>query len=565
MSQKNKLNLSLEQLLEALSHVDNGLALHASDFSLLYVNSTARTHFPEFYRLLEAGQSLEDAMCNSARSILENSPGFDTDKFDVRAYSQNLVDQVRSFSTVDVDTIDGKSIKATFSQLPDGTVLCISSDISDVRKQERKLRHAKREAQAASQAKSEFLASMSHEIRTPLNGILGMAQALGHRPLQAEEREMVDAILDCSKSLMTLLNDILDLSKIEAGKLEIAPITDDFRHKMKRTERFYRPRADEKGLFLRVIVDKNIPSLMEFDPVRFRQCVDNLVSNALKFTATGGVIVAATCEDCSDPERVRLKIHVSDTGIGMTEAQIANLFQNFQQADASTTRTFGGTGLGLSIARKLARLMGGDITVVSKPDKGSIFTFTMEAGRIAQPELPVEEPKPTMFTPHLVVPAKDEHVVDLRGKTALVVDDNRINRRVARLFVEPMGLNVVEAGSGHEALEVLGKMAVDIVLLDIHMPEMDGPATLARIRASGESWANVPTIALTADAMAGDRERYIQMGMSDYVSKPIDERQLMTVLTRCLSAVAPEVALRRNREDDDMMREIDSLIKKMSA
>ncbi|MEQ9315689.1 MAG: ATP-binding protein, partial [Henriciella sp.] len=446
----------------------------------------------------------------------------------------------------------------------DGLILCISSDITDVRKKERLLRHAKREAQAASEAKSEFLASMSHEIRTPLNGILGMAQALGHRNLATEEREMVDAILDCSKSLMTLLNDILDLSKIEAGKLEISPIADDFRHKLKRTERFYRPKADEKGLFLRVIVDKNIPAVMEFDPVRLRQCVDNLVSNALKFTESGGVIVAATCDDCGHPEKVRIKIHVSDTGIGMTEEQLGKLFQNFQQADRSTTRNYGGSGLGLAITKKLARMMNGDVTVVSKPGKGSIFTLSFEAARIARKDDSADV-KPAVFTQDVIDFDARKQVVDFRGKTGLIVDDNRINRRVARLFIEPMGLNTVEAASGFEALEILDKMKVDVVLLDVHMPEMDGPETLEKIRGSGKAWANVPTIALTADAMAGDRERYIALGMSDYVSKPIDERQLITVLTSCLSAVAPEERRQREQEDLHMMDELDELIAKMSA
>lgn len=559
MPHGTNIQLTFDQMLKAVSFIENGFAIHGADFKLLYVNETARRHFPEFYRQLDAGKSLEEAMFLSTKSIVGETPGVD-----VQRLCDGLCEAIRSFGTMDVQTHDNRHVKATFSEMPDGLVLCISSDITDVRDKERLLRHAKREALAASEAKSEFLASMSHEIRTPLNGILGMAQALGHRNLATEEREMVDAILDCSKSLMTLLNDILDLSKIEAGKLEITPIADDFRHKLKRTERFYRPKADEKGLFLRVIVDKRIPAVMEFDPVRLRQCVDNLVSNALKFTESGGIIVAATCEDCSHPDTVRLKIHVSDTGIGMTEEQLGKLFQNFQQADRSTTRNYGGSGLGLAITRKLARMMNGDVTVVSKPGKGSIFTLSFDAARVARKEEPADA-SPALFSQDVIDLDARKQVVDFRGKTALIVDDNRINRRVARLFIEPMGLNTVEAGSGYEAIEILDKMKVDVVLLDIHMPEMDGPETLERIRASGKPWANVPTIALTADAMAGDRERYIALGMSDYVSKPIDERQLITVLTSCLSAAAPEVRRQREQEDLHMMDELDELIAKMSA
>ena len=524
MLKKQEISLTLDQMLDAVSHIDNGFALHASDFSPLYVNDTARSHFPVFFDRLEQGDSLSEAVIKSTRSITTDIEGFDPD-----IYSAKLIKTIASFGTIDVQTDNNRQIKSTFSQLPDGTVLCISTDITDVRARERELRHAKREAQAASQAKSEFLASMSHEIRTPLNGILGMAQALAHRELKADEREMVTAILDCSKSLMTLLNDILDLSKIEAGKLEISPIAGDFRHKLQRTESFYRPKAEEKGLSLRIIVDKTIPSKLSFDPVRLRQCVDNLVSNALKFTHEGGVIVAATCEEAASPDKTRLKIHVSDTGIGMTEEQIANLFQNFHQADRSTTRSYGGTGLGLAISRKLARAMGGDVCVVSKPGKGSIFTLTIEAGLVES------RPVPVLVTNEDDEEPQVESNSYIKGKTALIVDDNHINRRVARLFVEPMGLNVVEADGGAEALRKLASKHVDIVLLDIHMPYMDGPTTLNHIRSSGEPWANVPVVALTADAMAGDRERYMSLGMCDYVSKPIDERQLMTVLRNCLS------------------------------
>ncbi|WP_084396716.1 ATP-binding protein [Henriciella aquimarina] len=557
MSDHKDIPLTLDQMLDALSRIDNGFALHASDFSLLYVNETAREHFPEFYGRLEKGEELESAMLNSIRTI-----SGDVTDFDLEAYSNALCATIRRFKTVDVRTLGGTHVKATFSQLPDGTVLCISSDITDAHERERELRHAKREALAASEAKSEFLASMSHEIRTPLNGILGMAQALGHRDLQAEEREMVDAILDCSKSLMTLLNDILDLSKIEAGKLEIAPIADDFRHKLKRTERLYRTKAEEKGLSLRVIADKNIPSVMHFDPVRLRQCIDNLISNALKFTTEGGVIVAATSEEGSTPDRIRLKIHVSDTGIGMSEDQVEKLFQNFHQADHSTSRSYGGTGLGLAITRKLARMMNGDVNVVSKPGKGSIFTLTVETGRVRPVEV---DPEPAEFAPKLVQMEPESRVIGLRGKTALVVDDNRINRRVARLFVEPLGLHVLEASGGLQALDMLAKHAVDIVLLDIHMPEMDGPETLEHIRASDAAWADVPVVALTADAMAGDRERYLALGMADYVSKPIDERQLLTVLTRCLSASSQDRADLAHAQDEETLEEIDTLLQRMSA
>lgn len=559
MPNREKLNLTLDQLLQAIDHIDNGFAIHRNDFSLVYVNDMARKHYPTLYRELEAGATPSEAMLASTREVVAG----DYEEEDIKVLAEDLLRRALNLEGMELATVTGGTVKITYNALPGDYMLVVSTDVSHIRARERDLRQAKYEAQAASRAKSEFLAAMSHEIRTPLNGILGMAQALGHRDLKSEEREMVDAVLDCSKSLMTLLNDILDLSKIEAGKLEIAPIVDDFRHKLKRTERFYRPRAEEKGLFLKVIVDKNVPSVMEFDPVRVRQCIDNLISNALKFTTTGGVIVAATCEPGSSPDRLRMKVHVSDTGIGMTEAQLEKLFQNFQQADHSTSRSYGGTGLGLAISRKLALLMGGDITVVSKPDKGSIFTLTMETGCAVT----ASAPKTGSFSCESDQSPRPRQLksVDLRGKTVLVVDDNRINRRVARLFIEPIGLKVIEAQSGQEALELLEDSEVDLVLLDIHMPEMDGPETLNRIRASGKRWANVPAVALTADAMAGDRERYLALGMEDYISKPIDERQLLSVLSKSLSAGDEKAADQEDEADQKALLAINQLIDRMSA
>ena len=558
MPQNRELSLTLEQLLEAVERVDHGVAIHREDFSLVYVNEKARSHYPTLFAELEKGTEPFQAMYASVLDTLEEKSGYDPLQL-----ATDLYRKILACEDLDMWTRSGRHIEVNFCRLPDGGIMSLSADVTHLRDRQRELRHAKREALAASEAKSEFLAAMSHEIRTPLNGILGMAQALTGRQIGADEREMVTAILDCSKSLMTLLNDILDLSKIEAGKLDIAPIADDFRHRMKRTESFYRPKADEKGLFLRVIVDKSVPSILEFDPVRFRQCIDNLVSNALKFTAEGGVIVAVTSEPGETPDHLRLRIHVSDTGIGMDEAQIALLFENFQQADRSTTRNFGGTGLGLAITRKLAQMMGGDVSVVSKPGKGSIFTLSFDVGvpeaakAGASAELGADqdsEPK-----------ARDNRVVDFHGKTALIVDDNRINRRVARLFVEPVGLRVIEASSGAQALDLLEKERIDLVLLDIHMPQMDGPETLKHIRQMGGACETLPVIALTADAMAGDRERYLRLGMSDYVSKPIDERQLITVLSRCLAEAHSESAPHPTGEESEALGEIDSFLQRLSA
>ncbi|MGH1421994.1 MAG: ATP-binding protein [Hyphomonas sp.] len=506
-----------------MNTLKSGFVVYDDEERLIYANDLARDHFPVMFEAMDRGVVFDEASELQTRS---QSTGLS--EKETRARIHFIRESAKAGETITVVTPDGRSLDTQHVRLSDGKLISQTHDISAMVKTESELRHAQREALAASQAKSEFLASMSHEIRTPLNGVVGMAQALGHRDLPPIEREMVDTILESSHSLMTLLNDILDISKIEAGKLEVSPIADDLRHKMARIERFYRPIAEEKGLVLKVVVDPNLPNTLEFDPVRVRQCIENLLSNALKFTSDGGVLVAVS-SDIQDGDKLKLKIHIKDTGIGMSKKEIAKLFQSFQQADSSTTRRFGGSGLGLSISRRLARMMGGDVSCVSKEGEGSIFTFSFEA------RVPESARKLTPNEHEEVALSSPRSVGSLQNVRALVVDDNGINRRVARVFLEPLGIVVTEAADGMEALQMLeGEEPFDIVLLDVHMPVMDGPETFRRIRASGESWSEVPVIALTADAMSGDRGRYLQMGMNEYVAKPIEERQLVVALSRLL-------------------------------
>ncbi|MEL6780803.1 MAG: response regulator [Pseudomonadota bacterium] len=526
--------IDMGELIQAFDKIKSGVAIYGPNFELRYANSVTRKHFPKMYKCLADGADLRTAIRSTIVAVMKDKPDSD-----IETMADFVERKILACDDVEMVTEDGRVVIAHHSRLPDGGYVGVSTDIADLRKKERELKHAKREATAASQAKSDFLASMSHEIRTPLNGILGMAQALSSRNLHGDEREMVDTILDSSKTLLVLLNDILDLSKIEAGKLEVAPVRDDLRHRIRRIERVHRSRAEEKGITFRAVVDKSVPSQLLFDPVRVRQCVDNLVSNAVKFTDEGEILLAVTATPLGDRgERThKITVHVSDSGIGMCQEQQARLFENFTQADPSTTRRFGGTGLGLAISRKLARLMGGDLTVVSAPDQGSVFSFTFRAGGLDAQTQPAQEPNTSQAEPKFQTHAPADtmsSVGALRGLRVLVVDDNRINRRVARLFLEPLGLTVTEAANGEEALAMLSERPVDLVLLDIHMPIMDGPETFRRMRSSSEKWADTPVIAITADAMTGDREKYIAMGMDDYVSKPIDERALLTTLLAVL-------------------------------
>lgn len=385
------------------------------------------------------------------------------------------------------------------------------------------LKLAAEEAEMANRTKSAFLANMSHEVRTPLNGILGMTQALSRTELPLDAQDMVTTIRESGDVLLTLLNDILDLSKVEAGKLEIAPTDGDMRAVVLSVANLFKAKADDKALRLEVEYPANTEDWMRFDAVRVRQCLSNLVSNAVKFTAEGSIIIRVSTEPLA-ADSLRTTIHVSDTGVGMDAKTLSRLFEEFQQGDASTAGTFGGTGLGLTISRKLARMMGGDVTVTSKPGAGSTFTFEFTAERAslaASRSSSAENPADLLSA--------------LDGVRVLVVDDNAINRKVVRLFLNAQGVHLSEASNGVEALAHLRANPCDLVLLDINMPVMGGLETIGHIRNGPGAIAALPVLALTADAMQGERERFLAAGMSGYVTKPIDQLTLLAEILRALS------------------------------
>ena len=371
------------------------------------------------------------------------------------------------------------------------------------------LAEQKHAAEAANRAKSAFLAMMSHEIRTPMNGVLGMAHALETTTLDGRQHDYVRTLIRSGDGLMAILDDVLDLARIEAGRLEIAAEPFDLRDVVLRAQGLWRQAAADKGLALVCEIAADAPAWVGGDAVRVRQVLLNLLSNAIKFTEAGQVRVAL------DAAPGGVVLAVADTGPGMDEATLAGLFQRFTQADASGARRYGGAGLGLAISQDLAGLMGGRIEVETALGAGSTFRLRLPLG-VAEPA----PPPPAVETPR---PARLD---------VLVVDDNPTNRAVATALLEALGASVRTVVDGPEALAALRLAAADVVLMDIHMPGMDGIEVTARIRAGEAGDPQVPIVALTADAMAGARERLLAEGFDDYLAKPISPALLAQTLAR---------------------------------
>jgi len=382
------------------------------------------------------------------------------------------------------------------------------------------LRRAKDAAEEASRLKSQFLANISHDLRTPMNGVIGMTALALKTELSEEQRDYLTTVLTSAESLLCLLNDILDFSKIEAGKLTLEAIPFDLREVVEQTIKSLKVFADQKGLAVRWRVDPAIPERLVGDPVRFRQILTNLVSNAIKFTDCGGVDVEVELESAANEEAV-LRVAVRDTGIGIPPEKIKAIFEPFTQADGSTTRRFGGTGLGLSISSRLAELMGGRIWVESEVGKGSVFFVTL---RLAV--APAEVAKPS------TAPARDGPCAAARLRI-LVAEDNPINQRVAARILELDGHQVTLAGDGRQAWELASSRPFDLILMDVQMPVMSGLEAARLIRERERSrGGHIPIIALTASAMKGDRERCLEAGMDDYLSKPLRPSALREMIAR---------------------------------
>ncbi len=392
-----------------------------------------------------------------------------------------------------------------------------------VEAQKREIEHLLEQTREASRLKSEFLANMSHEIRTPMNGIIGMASLALMSESPGEQRQCLEMVRGCGNSLLTLLNEILDLSKIEADRLELNLVPFSLRDLVRETVRMLAPVAGQNNLRLVCEIAEALPEAFIGDPARIRQILFNLVGNAIKFTPRGKVRVRVALEGPGpDAGRAPVHISVSDTGIGIALNHLEVIFEPFRQADGTTTRRYGGTGLGLAICARLVQAMNGRIWAESEPGKGSTFHFVLDLALAgAPPEIPPSDP------------ALPEEPNPPRSLRILVAEDNLVNQRLMQRLLEKAGHSPIIAEDGMEALRLLETEPVNLVLMDVQMPHLDGLKTTARIRDRERTTGDhVPVVALTAHAMSGDREKCLQAGMDAYISKPVRPEELLSTIQR---------------------------------
>ncbi len=500
----------------ALASMADGFLLCDAQDRVVAWNERYLEMFPWLRQVIGVGVSFESFVDVAARALVPD----DKDSEQREAWREMRLSLHRSgYGMYEQELTDGTVIHIIERRTPDDGVVSVLRDITAA---ERELARAKAAAEAANRAKSQFLATMSHEIRTPLGGMLGMNALLLKTELTDEQRGFARIIRSSGKALLTLINDILDLSKIEAGRIELASVEFDPRRLFSEVAAPIGARAHEKGLALAVQFRTELPEVLLGDEARLRQVLSNLIGNAVKFTDSGSINVDVA-HRAVDDQRIELSVAVRDTGIGIAPDVLPTLFTRFTQADGGIARRYGGSGLGLAISRELVELMGGRIAVETSAGSGSTFRIMLPLQRARSTRL---ESHDTQFDTSL-----DAAGI---GRRILVAEDNEVNQVIVQTMLTQLGHTCDIVADGHEAVARVQRGGYDLVLMDIQMPQLDGIAATRQIRALDGSAASIPIVALTANAMVEEKAAYLEAGMDDYVSKPIEARELRQAIGRAL-------------------------------